>query len=115
MSLRKVVGKNVAARRKKEGISQQVLAKKVCMNKQTVWRIEAGANNLTIDTLERFAEALNVSAVELLLDWETNGSAAHQALNLVDSIGDRLEDAMSAARELSPAVRMLALAPAGPS
>lgn len=109
MSLRKVVGKNVAARRKKDGISQQVLAKRVCMNKQTVWRIEAGANNLTIDTLERFAEALEVSPVDLLLDWDqASEGKGEQCLKLVDDLGDRLKEAADAAKELAPAVRLLA-------
>ena len=45
--------------RKKEGISQKELAKKVGTTQSNIARMEAGQQNFTTDTLQRIASAFN--------------------------------------------------------
>ena len=49
--------------RKKKKISQAKLAKKIGMKQSAVGRIEAGKQNLTIETLQKIAFALNKKLV----------------------------------------------------
>ena len=52
--------------RKKKKISQAKLAEKIGMKQSAVGRIEAGKQNLTIETLQKIAFALNK---ELIIDF----------------------------------------------
>ncbi|MCK5320113.1 helix-turn-helix transcriptional regulator [Candidatus Parcubacteria bacterium] len=49
--------------RKKKKISQAKLAEKIGMKQSAVGRIEAGKQNLTIETLQKIAFALNKELV----------------------------------------------------
>lgn len=45
--------------RKKQGLSQAELAKKIGTNQSNIARMEAGQQNFTTDTLQKIAEAFN--------------------------------------------------------
>ena len=60
------IGAQVARLRERQGWSQRALAKWVGIDQSAVSRIEAGRRRLSADELQRFAEALHVSADELL-------------------------------------------------
>ncbi len=60
------VGAQIARLREQQGWSQRALAKWVGIDQSAVSRIEAGRRRLSADELQRFADALHVSADELL-------------------------------------------------
>lgn len=66
-ALRQVVSKNVRARRKALGLSQELLAEATNLTQVHISHIETGAKSATLDTVEKIAKALNVSAYELLV------------------------------------------------
>lgn len=59
------VGKQIQKLRELKGISQQELAAKCNFEKSNMSRLEAGRVNPTLSTLEKVANALGVSMVEL--------------------------------------------------
>lgn len=62
----KQIGKNVKRMREDKGILQQDLAAKCNFEESTMSRIEAGGSNFTIGTLNKIANALDISVRELL-------------------------------------------------
>lgn len=60
------IGALIASLREQQGWSQRALAKWVGIDQSAVSRIEAGRRRLSADELQRFADALHVSADELL-------------------------------------------------
>jgi len=59
-SLCKHIGNEIRKIRKQEGLSQVKLAKKVGMSQQIISRIERGNENISIATLKRITDALEV-------------------------------------------------------
>ena len=68
-SFQKKLGKQIAAIRKKTGISQTELALRIDKDRQWMNYIEKGHGNPTIKTLYLIASELNISLKELL-DFE---------------------------------------------
>lgn len=64
-SLQINVGKNIQKLRELKGISQQVLAAKCNFEKSNMSRLEAGRVNPTLSTLEKVANALDITLSEL--------------------------------------------------
>jgi len=64
-SLQIKVGKQIQKLREQKGISQQDLAAKCNFEKSNMSRLEAGRVNPTLSTLEKVANALDVTLVEL--------------------------------------------------
>lgn len=62
------LGRNVREQRKRLGISQEELAHRADMKRSYVSDMERGTRNPSIKALARLAEALGVSASELLAD-----------------------------------------------
>ena len=60
------IGTLIAQLREQQGWSQRALAKWVGIDQSAVSRIEAGRRRLSADELQRFADALHISADELL-------------------------------------------------
>ena len=60
------IGRNIKELRKDKGISQVELAYMCNFEKTNMSRIESGNNNLTIKTLLKIAEALDVSLFDIL-------------------------------------------------
>jgi transcriptional regulator with XRE-family HTH domain len=57
---------NLRERRRALGISQELLGELAGLHRTYVGGIERGERNVTIDNIERLAEALNADVVELL-------------------------------------------------
>lgn len=67
MSNKSTVAKKVETLRKKQGLSQEKLARLADVSNNTIINIEAGINiNPTIETLRKIAKALSVSVEELI-------------------------------------------------
>lgn len=64
--LQKVVGRNLRAYRKKKGLSQEDFADFVGVHRTYMGGLERGERNLTLQSLERLAEAIGVPVRELL-------------------------------------------------
>ena len=61
----KQIGKNIKKIRESKGILQQDLAASCNFEVSTMSRIEAGGSNFTVGTLNKIAQALNISVSEL--------------------------------------------------
>lgn len=62
----KAFGDNLRMIRKRQGLTQEVLAHEAKIAFSSVARIEAGSINTTISTVARLAEALGVDKKELM-------------------------------------------------
>ena len=62
------IGKNLARIRKERGMTKGQFAVELGISQPVYLAIEAGRNNLTIQTIGGIAEQLKVSAVGLMLD-----------------------------------------------
>ena len=64
------IGKNLAKIRLERGLTKGEFAKELGISEPVYLAVEAGRNNLTIQTIGGIAEQLKVSAVGLMLDPE---------------------------------------------
>lgn len=64
--LRRQVGRRIGALREARGWTQEELAEKVGVSARYLQSIEAGTENLTLDSLAKIGNALRVEARELL-------------------------------------------------
>ncbi|WP_053093307.1 helix-turn-helix transcriptional regulator [Lacticaseibacillus paracasei] len=78
-------GRNVARLRKQYDMSQEDLANKIGVKKQSISNIERGVRYPTFETLEKFAKVFNATPVELF------GSPKEVALNDVPDVLDRID------------------------
>lgn len=69
MDIKKRFGLAVKARRIALGISQEELAMRIGADQAYVSRIEAGQMNVTLETAEQVAEALELDVTLLLGAW----------------------------------------------
>lgn len=60
------IARRVRQLREDSGLSQDAFARLVPCHRSQVSQVERGVNNLSLDTIERFATALGVDAVSLL-------------------------------------------------
>lgn len=60
------IARRVRQLREDSGLSQDAFARLVPCHRSQVSQVERGVNNLSLDTIERFAIALGVDAVSLL-------------------------------------------------
>ena len=67
LRLKEIVCKNIKKRRLECGISQAKLSKATRLTVHYLSKLERQPQNLTLDTLEDIATALNVSIAELVL------------------------------------------------
>ena len=64
----KDVGRKIRERRKALGMSQDDLADRMGSSKNDIWRHENGKNDMSVCTLFRYAEALEVNPAEFIPD-----------------------------------------------
>ncbi|MDR1218015.1 MAG: helix-turn-helix domain-containing protein [Treponema sp.] len=62
-----IVGNNIKKYRKNLNISQEELAEKAGLHRTYIGGVERGERNITLDSLQVIAAALNVSPVELIV------------------------------------------------
>ena len=65
-----VVGRRVRSLREAQGFSQESFAARCNLHRTYIGGIERGERNITLETLQTIAHALNVSPVDLLKDSE---------------------------------------------
>jgi transcriptional regulator with XRE-family HTH domain len=65
--LRGVAAANIRRTRLARGWSQEALAHEAGLHRTFIGHVERGETNLSIDNLERLADALKISASELLV------------------------------------------------
>ncbi len=61
----KKIGRRIQKLRTEQNLSQQDLAAKINYEKSNMSRLEAGKTNMTVSTLEKIANALEVELIEL--------------------------------------------------
>lgn len=74
MNILASLGKRIQFVREKEGLTQEQLEDKTGVNTKYISAIERGQKNVTIKTLEKIANGLNVELYELFLLSEEIGS-----------------------------------------
>ena len=65
--LQRIVGKNLRAYRQAKGLSQEAFAELVGMHRTYIGGVERGERNLTLATVERYAEAIGLDPLDLLM------------------------------------------------
>jgi transcriptional regulator with XRE-family HTH domain len=99
LSLRKTIGANVATLRKSRSLNQAQLASLLKVNKQTIYRIEAGTTNVGVDTLADLAKALGCEPALLVM-------GTGRKLPKADRRMDQVITALTRALELARACRV---------
>ena len=89
------LGKCISNARKQTGITQEALGEQLNMTRKHISVIEAAINRLSLDTLVDIANALNVSADDLLVD-----SLAHSASTADSEIHRLLLDRSTLEQEI---------------
>lgn len=66
-NLNKIVGNNIKKIRKENNLTMEMVAKKIGLtNRSSIAHLENGSRSITLDTLEKVANALNIPVVKLL-------------------------------------------------
>ena len=79
-------GKNIARLRKNAGYSQQELAEKIAVQKQTISNIERGTRYPTFETLEKFAKVFHATPIQLF------GTEKEIAVSDIPEVLDRIDE-----------------------
>lgn len=66
----KAIGERIKELRLKNSMSQEAFAEKIGLDRSYICKIESGQKNLTLETLIKICEGLNVSLKELF-DFES--------------------------------------------
>ncbi|WP_101547262.1 helix-turn-helix domain-containing protein [Brevibacterium iodinum] len=64
--LQRVVGENLRRHRLRLGLSQEAFAERLGVHRTYMGGVERGERNLTLKTVEKLAETIDVSPIELL-------------------------------------------------
>lgn len=72
MPARLVVARNLRLIRSKQGLSQEKLAELANLHRTYISSVERGERNVTIDSMEKLAQALKIQLTELLILDETS-------------------------------------------
>lgn len=68
MRYRMILGKNIHKYRMENGISQEKLAEYCGLHRTYIGAVERGERNISIDNIEKIANALGVDITQLFLD-----------------------------------------------
>lgn len=81
-------GNNVLRLRKHHGLSQEELAKKINVNRQTISKIERGAGYPTFETLEKISKVFNATPIQLF------GTEKEIVVSDIPVVLDRIDEYM---------------------
>lgn len=94
-------GSNITRLRKDQGLSQEELADRVGLKKQSISNIERGNRYPTFETLERIASVLNASPIQLFGTLkEIAVSDVPVVLNRIDEYDERVRQVFQAEKTL---------------
>jgi transcriptional regulator with XRE-family HTH domain len=65
--LQRAVGRNLRAYRQERGLSQEAFAEEVGVHRTYMGGLERGERNLTLKSVERIADRLDISVMQLLV------------------------------------------------
>lgn len=74
LNITKLVGERVRFLRKNRGLTQEQLGEIVQLPQSYIGGIERGEKNISLETLERIIEALDVHPKEMFEDFEIQGT-----------------------------------------
>jgi transcriptional regulator with XRE-family HTH domain len=77
--LQRVFGRNLRAHRESLGLSQEEFADQLDLHRTYVGGVERGERNLTLRSVERFAEWIGVDPCELLVDRTARPSSGRRS------------------------------------
>lgn len=83
-------GERVRAIRKKLGLSQEELAEKANLHYTYIGGVERGERNLSLDSIEKIANALDVEISELFVGYRGGGDG--EASGIIAEINAYLDD-----------------------
>lgn len=66
MDIQKRVGNNIRYARKRKGLTQKQLAKKMGCSVSLIYRVEKGSRRVTLAFLERMGNALEINYMDLI-------------------------------------------------
>ena len=89
--LKNIFGQNVKIRRKRMGLSQELLAEKVNLSRNTISDIETGQKFATAETLVLLAQALETEAYELL---KPKNVLPDKAVDILTKYGEEVREAV---------------------
>lgn len=96
MELAKIIGSNVQRIRKSRGWSQTDLCKEVSwLSTPRLSQIEAGKKQLTIKSVQKLADILDVRPFELLVDHDEKTSALSDMFYLVTNLPKKEREALT--------------------
>jgi transcriptional regulator with XRE-family HTH domain len=87
-STEEIIAINTMRLRKEFGFTQFMLSEKSGITQGMLSDIENSRSNPSIKTLERLAQALNVSVLELMKDPEINNQSLKDKLEAVEQLSD---------------------------
>jgi transcriptional regulator with XRE-family HTH domain len=73
LRLRTVLARNIREARQRRGLAQEALALKVGLSATYVSQVESGSRNVTLETIQRLADGLDLPPWRLLHDDEIVG------------------------------------------
>jgi transcriptional regulator with XRE-family HTH domain len=103
------VAQRIAARRRERGLSQEGLAALLDIAVKNVQRIESGKQNLTLATLERIAEALEIAPERLLAGPASRTAREPNALDRLREAGFTVRRATERGRRSARSVPVMTL------
>lgn len=80
------IARRVRQLREDSGLSQDAFARLVPCHRSQVSQVERGVNNLSLDTIERFANALGVDAASLLQEGATPARSPRDTTSLRERV-----------------------------
>jgi transcriptional regulator with XRE-family HTH domain len=81
-SLQETVGSNIRQRRQALGLSQQVLAERANISRRMITLIESGTGNASLGTLDRLADALQLTFAGLMAENGDDSRASRKPVDL---------------------------------
>jgi transcriptional regulator with XRE-family HTH domain len=79
LRLRQVLARNVREARQRRGLAQEALALKVGLSATYVSQVESGSRNVTLETIQRLADGLDLPPWRLMHDDEVVGEEESQS------------------------------------
>lgn len=91
ISILKFVGAKIRAVRRKRGLTQEQLAEMIDTQHSYIGYVERGEQNLTLLTLEKIANALNVES-GWLFGYERYGTRFPKIMHIIELLSDKSDE-----------------------